>query len=219
MDRTILTGFLDRNRLQLLGGAITSPVSLDLPTTILANLEAVDQNTLNNLLKTWIVRLKAAPASIILILAEAVYFAREISGDSPEKLDEEAQNFAETVPFEETLVKRYIINNRTIVAVANKQLIDALRIALGDSGITLVSVVPEVILGPFGQNHWLDAPMGKYVKDHEDTLLPESFVEFEKTKAAAANVPQKVAGVNRLWVLVAIFIVLITVLIILILPH
>ncbi len=219
MDGNILIGFLDRNRLQLFGGAVSSPVSLDLPPTVMSNLEAVDQATLTNLLKSWVIRLKVTPASIILILADAVYFVREIAGNTPEKLDEEAQNFAETVPFEETLVKRYTINNRTIVSVANKQLIDALRISLAEAGITLVSVVPEIILGPFAQNHWLDAPMGKYVKDHEESLLHESFLEFEKTKAVEGNVPRKVAGVNRLWILVGVFALLIAVLIIILIPR
>lgn len=219
MDGNILIGFLDRSRLQLSGGSLTEPVSLDFSPGTMANLEVADRAGFSDQVKNWLAGYKIVPASLILVLADAVYFASELAGENTGKTDEEARLYAETVPFEDTLVKCYTVNKKTVVVVTNKELIESFQKILDGSGIALISVIPELILGPFGTNHWLDAPMGKYVKAHEDSLLGESMVEFEKTKAAVENSPKKVAGVNRLWIFLGIFVLLIVVLVFMILAH
>lgn len=83
----------------------------------------------------------------ILVISESVYFEKDYPGITREQEVPVTQLFIDSIPFENVLVKTYLIENGIKIVVANKDLCVAIKNAFEASGFMVTAVTPTAVLG------------------------------------------------------------------------
>ncbi len=213
----LIVVFVDRNRLQFYGGHFTTVPALDIPQTILKDLEIVNRDSLYTLVNQWLKQnAVGGGAQVMFILSAQTYFEKTITATGESEQETEILAFYDSVPFDELTTKIIPVNNKKTAIATNKDLVEGLRHAFTLQGLRVVAAVPAAILGALGAKRWLDAETGSYVVKHADTIRGQSMLEKEEEAPLLGGpVPASGAGKNnqRLLVLVGVFGVLLLALI------
>ncbi len=122
-------------------------IPLDLPASVVADLEIVDRPALNKFVAGLIDANKLLPLRLNVVLGEALLFRTRVPAAAT--TDDDAQNkFIASVPFEHVLWKKYGEAGADIDIIAtNGSLIEALRSAFEARGWAITTVLPTVFLG------------------------------------------------------------------------
>lgn len=217
---SLLTFFVTRNRLQLYGsGNLSRVVTLDVPETIEKDLEIVDYPGFGSTVDSWCTNLKLGASDAVIVLSEDVCFIKETRGsDDEDQATREANAFAQSVPFEHAVVKRFTTSSAHVMIAVNERYVTVLTDRLRTHDITVFCVLPAFVLEDHRTKRFLDPDMAKYISSHLNTLKPMSIVPPEHLRETPSKEVEVFAKKNqRFVVFLGVFVVLIIVLAILLL--
>ena len=212
----IIVVFIDRNRLQFYGSGLSSVLALDIPTTVVQDLDVVNRDALYTLVNQWLKQNNLGSAQLFFILAPDTYFEKVLISKGENEQETEILHFYDSVPFEELTTKVLTFENVKRALAINKEYLEAVRHAFLLQGHRVVAVVPALVLGTLCAKRWLDTEMGSYVIKHADTLREYNVVDLEEQNQAVATPVSAVPTTKtnpRLMVMVSMFGVLLLVLI------
>ena len=205
--------YLDKMRVQWYQHRDAAVVSTDVPEALVRDGDVVDRLGFQTGIRSAIGQHKFTPGPVAIVVSQELCYWQEVTGDEKEK-EAQTQQFLETVPYDATLSRRYVVNAKDVVVALPKELTDALRQTLGQEGFAALLVVPSLLLGQESAKRWLDAGMGKYVVTHADSLVAQNILggEEESYAAISASHPLVPKYQQRLVLLVGIFAILVIVL-------
>ncbi|KKU95751.1 MAG: hypothetical protein UY27_C0009G0014 [Candidatus Gottesmanbacteria bacterium GW2011_GWA1_48_13] len=205
--------YLDKMRVQWYQHRDAAVVSTDVPEALVHDGDVVDRLGFQTGIRSAIGQHKFTPGPVAIVVSQELCYWQEVTGDEKEK-EAQTQQFLETVPYDATLSRRYVVNAKDVVVALPKELTDALRQTLGQEGFAALLVVPSLLLGQESAKRWLDAGMGKYVVTHADSLVAQNILggEEESYAAISASHPLVPKYQQRLVLLVGIFAILVIVL-------
>ena len=139
--------FLTNDRMELYMPDMANILTYYFSDKIVRDLEVVDQVALDLDIQSFVTRNQLFSVEVYILLSETVYFAKDLVEDPSFHLDIEIGKFIENVPFENTTSRIYKAVNTTKFVVANKDFLEAIRVALVNQGLLVWAVVPACIVG------------------------------------------------------------------------
>jgi hypothetical protein len=216
-EQSIFIVFIDRSRIQLYGGNLSSVIALDIPTTIVSDLDIVNRDGLYALVNQWLKQNNIKGGTLFFVLATSTYFEKVIQSAGESEQETEILKFYDTVPFEELTTKVIAFDGAKKAFATNQLYIEAVQHAFALQGFHVMGVVPVFFLGSLAAKRWMDAEMGAYVLKHIDTLKGFNVVDrLEDQNVSVVSQPSGTPTAKnnpRLMMMVGIFGVLLLVLI------
>lgn len=216
--KSVIICFVHRNRLQFYSLGNSQIISLDIPGTIIKNLEVIERDEFYVLVNQWLKQNSPSGDQLIFVLSSATYFDREITGEDETGQETEILKFYDLVPFEELVTKVIYTGTSRHAFAVNKPYLESIQHAFYLQGLHTVGVIPVFILGPHAAKQQMDAELGVYVTKHADTLLAYSIIDaIEPGTSASVNMPVSSAtkSNNRMMIMVGVFGALLLILIVL----
>lgn len=206
---------LTRNRIYLYDGA--NVLTLDIPTTIVSDLDIKDRDGLINLITTFIQNNKLLPAQIYFVLAESICFFKDIQIESSSdlvKTEEMVTEFTESIPFSSVLAKTYKSVNMWRVVGSNQDLIDTIFEAFADRGFGLSALVPAIIFVDLASVTELTIDKAQIILSKKELAVENSMVGEQKVLDQQLTTTQTAVPKNKLLpYLIATFSILVIILI------
>ncbi len=206
--------FLGKQKLQYYtdGGGV---IVLDIPPTASRDLEIVNKNALQTILKTFLQQQKIVPGPVILVLSSDMYFEKDFLPTPEGQPDVAEQQYLDAIPFETTQTRLIPLKKGHKVIVINKEYNDRLAIVLEHLGFKILSLVPVYTLGAMSIKKWLDVDMGKYILKNIQSLISQNLLSpSEKSlEESADSSSQLITKKQRPLVLVGAFVALLVVLV------
>lgn len=207
---------LTRNRIYLYDSL--NILALDLPTTVVRDLDIKDRDGLYNLIVAFIQNNKLLPAQIYFILAESVCFSKELPVDATTDLVKNealALEFTETIPFSSVISKTYKSPTSWRVIGANQDLIDTIFEAFASKGFGLSALVPAIIFPDLAVAVDLTVQKAQIILAKRDVAVSNSMVGEQIGKNQQLTTTRTAVPKNKILpYLIIAFVVLIIVLIV-----
>lgn len=213
---SIVVVFIDRNRLQFYGGGLPAILALDIPPTIVKDLEILNRDALYTLVNQWLKQNNLGGAGLFFVLSGQTYFEKVITATGDSEQETEILAFYDSVPFEELSTRVLTANTKKLAIATNKDFIEGIRHAFMLQGLHIIAIIPAVLLGTLSAKRWLDVEMGMYILKHFDTLRGQNIVDLDEPAvlaSASGAGPSSTKNNPRLMVMVGILGVLLLVLI------
>lgn len=194
-------------------------VTLDIPETIEKDLEIVDYPGFGSIVDSWCTNLKLGANDAVIVLSEDVCFIKE-TGENIDKdqATREADAFAQSIPFEHAVVKRFTDSGAHVMIAINERYVNVFIDRLRTHDITVLCVLPAFVLEDHRTKRVLDADMAKYISSHLNTLKTMSIMPSERPRETPSKEVEVFAQKNQRFVIfLGIFVVLIIILAILLL--
>jgi hypothetical protein len=212
---------LTRNRLYLYEGVTV--LALDLPGSVVRDLDIKDRDGLFNLIVAFILNHKLIPAQIYFVLAESVCFSKDITVDAtsdPVKLDEAVLEFTETIPFSSVISKTYKTPTVWRVIGANQDLIDTIFEAFASRGFGLSALVPASIFPDLAVSVDLTPQKAQIVLAKKDLAVSNSMVGEQQVSDQQLTTTRTAIPKNKILpYLIVAFVVLVVILVVLIIKR
>lgn len=205
--------FLDRNRVSLFAAGMPSVASWEVPQTLVQDLDVLNSHEFESQLQAFMLQQKFDVGQVVVVLAEAVYFTKTLTGKTTQEQEKEVETFMGSVPCETLLSKTYRVENQRIIVAACGELVDVLTEAMTRAGSTVAAVVPQLLLGAHATKRWMDNEMATWILSHVASLLPWSMTVAQsptyqepQSKPATANLrlPQLLAIIGVLLVILLV---------------
>jgi len=215
-SKATIVVYVDRNRLQFFGGGLSAILALEIPVTIVKDLDVVNRDALYTLVNQWLQQNNLGGANLFFVLSANTYFEAPVTATTDSQRETEILAFYDRVPFEELTTKIISLESGKRALAMNKLYMDALRHAFFLQGLHVVGAIPAFLLGSLAAKRWLDAEMGGYVLKHIEVLKEQSVLETATENVPAGQGPSNVPTTKsnpRLMIMVSIFGVLLLVLV------
>lgn len=118
--------FISRTQIVLYIQGMATQFAIPFPPDVIRDLDIIDQTKLASLLQATIAQQKIPPASITLLLANDLLFAKQMMNNDISAQNLEEQAFVDMVPYEDVGVRRIPFNNGIYITVANKDLYEGI---------------------------------------------------------------------------------------------
>jgi hypothetical protein len=138
--------YVDREKLSLCAPNHLEPVSYKFPQELVTDLEIVNTQEFNSGLRSFIEQNKIKPGSLVIIVAQNVYFEKNYTGQNP-PTQEEVENFIDTIPFSAVSSKLFRMISGFKQVVINRDFYESLKNNFEEIGFQVIAVVPGFALG------------------------------------------------------------------------
>ena len=202
--------FIVRDRLYLYdGGAI---LSLEFPPSLVHDVDVINRDELYNLVVKFIQDNKLLPAQLYVVLSESVCFSRDFTGpdiSDPSKVDSEAKEFIDAIPFSSVVSKIYKTANTVRVVGSNEDFINTIFDAFENKGFGVSTLVPSNIFTEFGVSNDLTSDKAQLILDKKAMAVSASMIGEKMVKDQALATSQTAKPKNKMLpYLIAVFTVL-----------
>ncbi|HUD19365.1 MAG TPA: hypothetical protein VMR81_02910 [Patescibacteria group bacterium] len=214
--------FIDRNRFYLCSGVVSNIALLDVPESILHDLEIIQKDGFYTLIKQWVKEYALIGSQLIIILSTRTYFEKLLLTAEHDQIESDILRFFDTVPYESIWTKVYPVDKGKRAVVLNKSLYEALYQGFALQGVTEKAILPEFVLGPLAGKQTLTSEAAEYVFKNIDLLAKQSLLDIQESITASqpprdeTAVPKKKSNLQAL---LGVFGVLILILAILLLTR
>lgn len=185
--------FIDRNRIQLYRSDTGGLYVVDIPETIIKDLEIRDAEGLFALIGQWIARVGVPPAPLVCIVGEALCFSKDLPAAEDQPAGNQSVSFLDHVPFEAVVSRVYEIEKGKRVIAVNSAVCELVQRAFTAQGFSVRAFVPVGALG--GKTiRLLDAEIGSWAVKNTDTLIRQSIAApqvVEKLPQSAESAQKK----------------------------
>lgn len=218
--------YLDRNGFYFYQPSLPTVVSLAFLEGSVKDLDVINGASVFTQIKSFIDQYGIGPAAITIIASPNVTFEKDITGFTPEQMEEEVRNFVDTIPFESVLFRKYPIENGVKVIGINEDLYTEIKVSFEKSASTVDCVVPYQLIGSdqsYIRNLTTDSAM-QLVK-RLDHFKQFTLLSIEKPKNEVSqnteikNQSKTKKSSTRLIAMVGIFTLLIIILAVMLLRH
>lgn len=201
--------YVEAGKAWFYNAGISSPMLLEFPPDVFSNMEVVDRKKMEALIQSFLESYKIAPSSLVIILSPNVTFEKDLSSGATEA--PEIQKFLDFVPFEEPVHKEFDFSGKKKIVAANKELLDVLEKSFRLRQFNVNGAYPlsffQILIPSLKESLNFEAILTKL-----DDLKDYNFL---KTSGIINKLPAEGAQKNkRLYVLLAVFGVLVLALVI-----
>lgn len=232
--------YLQKDKLQVYSPYLASIVEFRFVPEVVRDLDIVNKNLLENLIKAFITNAKIPPGNLIFVLADNTYFIKDfvipptptqpnstasvVPQVTMEQLQESAEQYIEHVPYDSVVSKTFPLKNGLRVCAVNQEFFSHINNAFEKNGFTVISVLPGLI---FGNNLTarpvLDAGLAQlalqkvgsfkqYDLLNQEVFIPESEKMIENKEEVEFEEQKNKPNKKRLYVMIGVFVVLLAVL-------
>ena len=134
--------YIKRNTLEFFHGE--EKLELVIPVAILQNLEIVDSENFEKLLRDFLLELKFKKQKTLIVLSDEVFFQKEVVSKDEKDLEIKYQTFKDSLPIslDKLVNKKIIIGEKVLFFAANKKLYQVIKAVLEEESWEVNSVVP-----------------------------------------------------------------------------
>jgi len=222
-QRAILILFINRNRFQLFGGNLTGIITLDVPATIVRDMEVLQKDGLYTLIKQWVKQYALTGSQLVIVFSSSTYFEKVFPSSENEQMEHDILKFFDSVPYESTWTKVYPAEKGKRAVACNRTFYETLHQGFSLQGLPTKAVIPAFALGALSGKSALDGELIQFILKNLDTLTRESLIDTEELGfTAPVQSNQQTAPVKKksnLPLLLGVFGILILILIITIFTH
>jgi len=222
-NQKIIALFIHRNTFQFFGGAISGVFTVEVPSTVLRDIDVVNKDALYILIKQWVTEHALSDGHIVIVLSDADYFEKIISAKESVQMESDVLKFFDSIPFESSLTKVYPHEQGKRAIAVNNVLCETLSAGFALQGVNVKGIVPAFVLGEQKAKHSMDAEMAQYIMKNMDMYLKQNMmnhhdvhthdVQYAKTESTTVPPKQK----SKLPMLLGVFGVLIAIMLFLLL--
>ena len=209
---------LTRERLYLYDGS--GVLTLEIPPSVVRDLDIKDRDGLFNLVITFIQNNKLIPAQIFFVLAESVCFSKDFtvgSSTEPAKAETLVQEYIDMIPFASVMHKIYKSPTAWRVVGVNQDLVDTIFEAFGSRGFGLSALIPASVFPDLALSTDLTPEKAQIVLSKKDAAVTASMVGESIIKDQQLTTTQTAVPKNKILpYLIAVFAILIIVLVVVI---
>lgn len=181
--------------------------------SVVSDLDVIDNKTLSSSIVSFIQQNNLQAKDCIIVVSESVYFEKDYAGITKEQEQPVTQLFVDSIPFENVLVKTYLIENGIKIVAANRELCAAIKNAFETSAFTVSSITPTVALGTRETNA-IDDTFKSFFEKYE-FLKEDSFPLFVTQRAKKSSqtdgkniTTQKKSNMRTIFLIVVFFILI-----------
>lgn len=229
--------YLMKDKFQFYAAAYGKIFEFRFVPEVIRDLDIVNNELLENLIKVFVSNCKIPPGSLVFVLAENAYFTKEIFLTAQQKashpdanrelLKKEADLFIEHVPFENVVSKTIEYKDGLKVYASNQDFYECIAIAFEHLGFKVESVIPGMVLGNgLSLRPVMDPPMANVIVQkissveqynflHQQVYQPQIKLESEEPdEVELERIQGKKPNKKRLFAMVGLLFSLIIVLVI-----
>jgi len=175
--------YLQKDKFQFFVSSYGKVIEFRFVPEIIRDLDVVNSELLENLIKVFVTNSKIVPSNLIFVLAENTYFIKDFvppvpikgtaapSPVSAEILQKQADEFIEHVPFDNVVSKTIPVKDGIKVIATNKDFYESIAIAFEHQGFTVESVLPGYLFGAgVSLKPVLDPPMASLILQKANTV-------------------------------------------------
>ena len=145
--KQLLVVYIDSHGAYFYAERLGRVLQLNFPQDVVSDVDIVGREKFENLLNSFIqANFKGLELSVILVFSQNTTFEKEIVPVVGKEIEDQVQEFAGAVPFEEVLSRTYKLNRKTKVAAVNKAFYDLLRNMFEMNKMNISMVLPLSIL-------------------------------------------------------------------------
>jgi len=197
---------LTRSRLEIYDLNQKKVFPFNIPASLFRDMEIINKNELETQLSLFINFYKVKPMPVLIILANDIYFDTEIANIDESALESIINNFLYYLPFEESIHKIYKQTKGYYLFAVNKGIVETLKYIFTKIGFNIEGIVPSGITGIDIKT--IDAASADYITAKIREIKNQSIIVVP-SRSKEKNVPEKkVLGINRVFMLLAVFLVL-----------
>src|SRR5690349_1011374 len=126
-NKSVIVVFVDRNRLQFYGGGLSTILALEIPPTIMRDMDVVNRDAFYALINQWLKQNNLSGAQLFFILAPNTYFEKMIVTKGENEQETEILKFYDSVPFEELTTKVMSVDGGKRAFAVHKIFLEAIR--------------------------------------------------------------------------------------------
>lgn len=125
---------------------LSSPVIVNIPSDIMNNLEILNPEKLNILIKSSLPNESVNTASVIILLDQGITFEENLT-QIPESLQPSAvEKFLDLVPLKNIISRKYTVNKKTTFITADNELLNAFIEAFRKLSSDVTAVIPVSVV-------------------------------------------------------------------------
>ena len=217
-QKSIIILFVDRNRFQLFGGNLTGIITLEIPETLIHDLDVVERDGFYTLIKQFVKQYNVMGSQLVLILSEATYFEKIFSTTERAQIETDVLKFFDMVPFETIWTKVYASEKGKRAIAISKTLYEAIHQGFSLQGLPTKAVIPAFALGSQSSKRNMDTELGEYIMKNLDSLIKQSLLDSQELSLIAPQEKKEEQIVSKkssnLPLLIGVFAVLIIILVV-----
>lgn len=220
--------YLFRDGFDYYGSQMSGGIRFVFPQTSVKDLDVLNKQELKEAIHSFITQNQILSGNYLIVLSEHVYFEKDFLNVKEEQQNAALQSYLETVPFENTYIKTFPIENGFKAVVVNKDLCSILQETFLDKGFTSDGITPVLVLGTqlSGGENGLSADSIHLLFEKYSVLKQNSFL-LQNEDVRKNFYSQDVSGQGdnpktlnkQLVALLAVFILLLTILVIVVINN
>ncbi len=151
--------YIQKDKFQIYTPSIGRVIEFRFVPEIMRDLDVVNAELLENLVKVFVTNNKISPSNLIFVLAENAYFTKDFVPPAQQKgaivqpevtkelLQKQADEFIEHVPFDTVVSKSIPLKDGVKVCATNKDFYESIAISFEHLGFSVESVLPGLVFG------------------------------------------------------------------------
>ncbi len=172
--------FVDRNRIQVIGGTGAVVIHLDIPETYIYDLDIVSKDGCYSAIKQWVKDNALVGGQLIMIFSESSYFEKVFSLKEQSQIESDVLKFFDMVPFDSIWTKVYSTDKGKRAVAINKMYYDAIHQGFSLQGLQTKAVIPAFALGALSVKKSLDTELNEYILKNIDSLIKQSLLDSQE---------------------------------------
>lgn len=192
--------FLTRNSFQLYGGNLSGIVTIEIPESVLLDLDILRKDDLYTIIKQCVKQYSLVGTELIVILSDLTYLEKTFPSAENDKKDTDILKFFDAVPYDSIWTKVYPAEKGKHAVGVNKELCETLQQGFSLQGVPTKAFIPAFALGSLSTRHSLDKDLVTHIMKNIDGLVKQSLFDpqelgvapsQEKTEGESAAAPKK----------------------------
>ncbi|KKS98180.1 MAG: hypothetical protein UV73_C0003G0122 [Candidatus Gottesmanbacteria bacterium GW2011_GWA2_43_14] len=200
---------LDRNKLDYFSPENNQIYTYQFPENMVRYAEIVNDKELAMQINLFINYHKLPSARIIYILSQQITLEKNMAEDKTDNQQTMVDEFLYHLPFESNIHKIYKLEKGYLISAVNSTFLKSFTENFTKAGFHTMTVVPASVTGI--NINYLDSPTVGFLLAKTDFLKEQSMTgEREDETHKPKKEPDKVMGLNRIYLLVTVFILLLS---------
>jgi hypothetical protein len=176
-QRSIIILFLNRNSFQFYGGNLSGIVSIEIPQTVLLDLDVLRKDDLYTIIKQCVKQYALMGTQLIVVLSDLAYFEKTFALSDKDLMDTDILKFFDAVPYDSIWTKVYSMEKGKRAVGVNKALCETLQQGFSLQGVSIKAFIPSFALGQLSTKHTLDKELAAYIMRNFDNLVKQSLFD------------------------------------------
>ena len=149
--------YLDKNGFTLYDSKTKGISQFNFKPEVAKDLEIISIDQLNLQIKSYVEANKITPGGLVMVISHNMLFEKDFAPLSKEQQEIETKKFLDNIPFENVSSKTFQLEKGHRVVAANSHFFESVKNAFEVLGFIVVTAIPSVAFGNFGESLNLEA--------------------------------------------------------------